>query len=92
LAISLVGIILIPVWVLVVVTAAFFGYFALGHVLGKKILNACRIYGKSMMVETLTGIVMLALVGLVPVGGFLIKMIAALCGLGGVYESRFGTR
>jgi len=90
LAISVVGIILIPVWVVLVVAAGLFGYIAVGHLLGKKTLQAFRISGKSMMVETLTGVILLSLVGLIPIGGFLIKLIAVFCGLGGVYRTRFG--
>jgi len=92
LAVSIIGIILIPVWAVLVIAAGLFGYIAVGHLLGKKTLQACRITGKSMMVETLTGIVILSLVGLVPVGGFLVKAIAWLCGLGAVYKTRFGTQ
>lgn len=44
------------------------------------------------MTETMVGVILLSIVGLVPVGGFLIKMIAVLCGLGGVYATRFGTK
>jgi hypothetical protein len=92
LAVSIIGIILIPVWAVLVIGAGLFGYIAISHLLGKKTLQAFRIQGKSMMVETLSGIVILALVGLVPVGGFLVKMIAWLCGLGAVYNTRFGTK
>jgi hypothetical protein len=92
LAVSIIGIILIPVWAILVIAAGLFGYIAAGHLLGKKILQAFRIYGKSMMTEALTGVVILFLVGLIPIGGFLVKMIAVLCGLGGVYQTRFGTR
>ncbi|MCU0641070.1 MAG: hypothetical protein MUC35_03155 [Candidatus Margulisbacteria bacterium] len=92
LAVSIVGIILIPVWIVLVIGAGLFGYIAIGHLLGKKTLQAFRIHGKSMMVETLCGIVLLSLIGLVPVGGFIIKMIAWLCGLGAVYMTRFGTK
>lgn len=92
LAISIVGIILIPVWAIVVVAAGLFGYIAAGHLLGKKTLQAFRLTGRSMMTETLIGIVLLSLAGLIPVGGLLVKMIAVLCGLGAVYRTRFGAR
>lgn len=45
-----------------------------------------------MMTETIVGVILLSIVGLVPVGGFIVKLIAAGCGLGGVYMTRFGTR
>jgi hypothetical protein len=92
LAVSLIGIVLIPVWVILVGAAGLFGYIAVSHVLGKKTLHAFRLMDKSMMTETIVGIVLLSIVGLVPVGGLIVKMIAVLCGLGGVYATRFGTR
>jgi hypothetical protein len=91
LAVSLIGVVLIPVWVIIISAACLFGYIATAHLLGKKTLHAFKMVDKSMMVETLIGIVLLSIVGLVPVGGFIIKMIAVLCGLGGVYQTRFGT-
>ncbi|MDD5593574.1 MAG: hypothetical protein PHG97_02375 [Candidatus Margulisbacteria bacterium] len=92
LAVSIVGIILIPVWLILVGAACLFGYITAGHLLGKKTLHAFRLFNKSMMTETLTGVILLSVVGLVPIGGFIIKMIAVLCGLGGVSETRFGTK
>lgn len=91
LAVSIVGIILIPIWLALVVAGGLFGYIAAAHLLGKKTLQAFKIFGQTMMLETLAGVILLSLIGLVPVGGFLIKMIAVLCGLGGVYKTRFGT-
>ncbi len=92
LLLSIVGIVLIPAWIILVGAAALFGYIAAAHILGKKTLHALRLMDKSMLTETVVGIVLLSIVGLVPVGGFVIKVIAALCGLGGVYVTRFGTR
>lgn len=92
LAVSIVGIALIPVWVVLVAAAGLFGYIAAAHLLGKKTLQAFRMAGKSMMVEALIGVILLCLVGLIPIAGFLVKMMAGLCGLGGVYQTRFGTR
>ena len=92
LAVSLVGIILIPIWVVVIVIAGLLGYVSVGHLLGKKTLHAFKVYEKSLMVETMVGVILLSLVGLIPIGGHLIKLIAILCGLGGVYQTRFGSR
>lgn len=89
---SLIGIVLIPVWIILVVVAGIFGYVASAHLLGKKTLHAFKIYNKSMMIEALIGVFILFLVGFIPVGGFLVKMIAMLSGLGGVYLTRFGTK
>ncbi|MFA4843621.1 MAG: hypothetical protein WC632_01560 [Candidatus Margulisiibacteriota bacterium] len=92
LLVSLIGIVLIPVWGMLLAAAGLFGYIAVGHLLGKKTLHAFRIEGRSMMTETLIGVILLSLIGLIPVGGFLIKMIAAFCGLGGVWLTRFGVK
>ena len=92
LIVSIVGIVLIPVWAIVFAAAAIFGYVAAGHLLGKKVLITARITGQSMLVETLIGVVLLSIVSLVPFLGGLIKAIAAAIGLGGVYLTRFGTR
>jgi hypothetical protein len=88
---TLVGIILIPLLVAVLGVGWVLGYVGASHLLGKKVLHAFRIYGKSMMVETLTGVILLCLAGLIPLGGTLLKIIVALCGLGAVYWTRFGT-
>jgi hypothetical protein len=45
-----------------------------------------------MMVETLAGVITLFLLSMVPVVGPLIKFIACMCGLGAVYNTRFGTK
>ena len=92
LAVSIIGIVLIPVWVILLGAACLFGYVAASHLLGKKTLHAFRLENRSMMTETLVGIILLSIVGLVPVGGFIIKLIAVLCGLGGVYATRFGLK
>jgi len=92
LMISLIGVMIIPLWVLLVGLAAFFGYFGAAHLLGKKTLNAFKVYNKPMMVETLTGVTLLFLVGLIPIIGFFVKFFAALCGLGAVYLTKFGTK
>ena len=92
LVLSIVGIALIPIWLLLVIAAWLLGGFAAAHIIGKKLLYALRIYGKSMMVETLAGVILLFLLGMVPVLGPLVKSIACLCGLGAAYNTRFGTR
>jgi hypothetical protein len=92
LIISIVGIVLIPVWAIIFAAAAIFGYIAAGHLLGKKALIAAKISGQSMLVETITGVVLLSIASLIPFLGGLIKCLAAAIGLGGVYLTRFGTR
>ena len=92
LAITIFGIPLIPIWVIVVAAAGLFGYIGAAHLLGRKILKAFKLNVKTMMVEALTGVIVLALVGFVPFAGFIIKLIASCLGLGGVVLTRFGTQ
>jgi hypothetical protein len=91
LAISLVGIVFIPVWVVLVAAAGLFGYTGAAHFVGKKMLSAFKINGKSMMAEALTGVIVLSLIGLVPFIGFIIKAIVGCWGLGAVTLTKFGT-
>ncbi|MEE8637625.1 MAG: hypothetical protein V3T21_01110 [Candidatus Margulisiibacteriota bacterium] len=92
LAISIAGIVLIPVWAILVTVAGLFGYIAAAHFIGQKILKAAKLTVKTMMVETLVGIIILALIGLVPFAGCIIKAILGCMGLGGVALTRFGTQ
>lgn len=90
LAVSIVGIPLIPVWIILVAVAGLFGYLAAAHVIGKKILKAFKVTGRSMMIETLTGVVLLTLLDFIPVLGSLVKMIAMVCGLGAATRTKIG--
>lgn len=91
LAISVVGIILIPVWMVLVGTAGLFGYVGAGHYIGKRTLYVLRLKGKSMLTETLVGVILLAVVGLIPFLGFIVKALVVCTGLGAVALSKFGT-
>jgi hypothetical protein len=90
LAISIAGIILIPVWAILVCVAGLFGYIAAAHFIGRKILKAFKLSVKTMMVETLVGIIILGVVGIVPFVGFIIKTVISCMGLGGVVLTKFG--
>lgn len=88
--ISIIGIVLLPLLAMLLGAACLFGYIAVSHLVGKKILYAVRIRGRAMMFETLTGAIILFLVSLVPVLGALVKAVLALAGLGAVLITRFG--
>jgi hypothetical protein len=91
LVISLVGIIFLPVWALLVVAASVFGYIAVSHVIGKKLLHALKLKSKPMMWEVVIGLCALWLVGLIPVLGCLIQCLACTCGFGAATLKRLGT-
>jgi len=90
LAISLIGIAFIPAYLIILAAAVFFGYVAIAQLVGKKIMKALRLYNKPMMIETIFGMVLLAIIGLIPFVGWLIKVIIATIGLGAVASTRFG--
>ena len=92
LAISIVGIVLIPVWAILVTAAGLFGYIAAAQFIGRKILTTFKLKKTTFMLETLAGILLLALVSLVPIFGGLIKALVCLGGLGAVTLTRFGTQ
>jgi len=91
LVISIAGIILIPVWIVLVCVAGLFGYIAAAHFIGRKILKAFKLNVRTMMAEALIGVIVLSLVGLVPFIGFIVKAVISCMGLGGVALTRFGT-
>ena len=84
LAISIVGIVLIPLEMIFVVGATLIGYIAVAQLIGKRITAALRKPNQPIFWETLWGLIVLSLIGLVPLFGWLIKSVAGLLGLGGV--------
>jgi hypothetical protein len=91
LLVSIVGIVFIPVWILLVVAALFFGKIAMSQLIGKKLLQLFKIAKKPMLLEVILGIVALAFIAMIPFIGGLIKMILVTIALGGVILTRFGT-
>ncbi len=92
LAVSLIGIIFIPFYLILLAGAAFFGYIAVSQLLGKKILKGMRLRNKPMMIEVVVGFIFLEIINLIPLIGWLIKIIAVTMGLGAVLATRFGTK
>lgn len=92
LVLSIIGIIFIPLYVMLIAAACFFGVIALSQLIGKKFFKALRLYNKPMMLEVLCGILILSLIDLIPVVGIIIKGIICLIGFGAVVATRFGSR
>ncbi len=90
--ISIVGIVLIPVLMILVGCAFLLGYVATSQLVGKKITIAVKKPGRPILQETLLGVVVLWGMGLVPLLGWLIQMLAAVLGFGGVICSIFARR
>jgi len=92
LAVSVVGIVLIPLYVFLVVCAFLTGYIAVARLIGNKITIALKTPDRPMLWETFWGLIVLWAIGWVPIVGWLVKGLSALLGLGGVIVSLLGTR
>ena len=92
LAISLIGIAFVPAYIILLAAASFFGYVAISQLIGKKVLKSLRMRNKPMMTEIIVGFVFFEIIALIPIIGWLIKLIATTMGLGAVYSTRFGTK
>jgi hypothetical protein len=90
LAISVIGIILIPLEMLLVGLALIIGYIAGAIYIGKNILLALKAK-PAPFVDAILGILILFLIGFVPVAGHVVKALFLLAGFGAVVTSRFGT-
>ena len=90
LALSLIGVILIPLEILLVVLALVIGYIASAVWIGKTILLSFR-KATVPFVDAILGIVILFVISLIPVVGAIIKILFVTAGLGAVITTRFGT-
>jgi len=91
LIVSVVGIVVLPVWIIILIAASILGYVAIAEIFGEKILTALKVKKPTTMTCVVVGTIILGLLGLVPFVGWLIKLVAAVCGLGAVLTTRFGT-
>ena len=92
LAISILGIPLIPLFLIVFLAASILGYIAVAQLVGKKITVAFRKPNQPMILEVIIGMLLLGIVCLIPVIGFLVRSVVATLGLGGVILTKFGTK
>lgn len=91
LAISVVGIVLIPLEMTIVLCAVLLGFIAISQLVGRKLFTILKRHDQSMMRETIWGLIILWLIGWIPYVGWMVKMCAIVLGLGGVLLTRFGT-
>lgn len=90
LAVSIIGVILIPVEIVIVVLALIVGYIAAAIFIGKHILSSF-VKKPLPVVDAIVGIALLYLIGFVPVVGMIINNLFLLAGFGAVLTTRFGT-
>lgn len=91
LAISVVGIVLIPLEMTIVLCAVLVGFIAVSQLVGRKLFTVLKRHDQSMVRETIWGLIILWLIGWIPYVGWIVKMCAIIIGLGGVLLTRFGT-
>jgi hypothetical protein len=84
LAVSIIGIALIPLEILAVFLASLIGYIAVAIIIGKKLLKALNNDIPSIILSAILGVLILWLVGLIPIFGSIVKVIAWILGFGAV--------
>ena len=91
LAVSVVGIVLIPLEVVLVVCAALMGFVAVARLVGRSAFLMIKKPEPRLLRATFWGLLILWMLGWLPYIGPIIKVLATLIGLGGVIVTRFGT-
>ena len=91
LAISVIGIVLIPLEMTIVLCAALIGFISVSQLVGRKLFAVLKRNDQSMMRESVWGLIILWLIGWIPYVGWMVKVCAIVLGLGGVLLTRFGT-
>jgi hypothetical protein len=93
LAISIIGITLIPLVFTLLLMAFILGYISSGKIIGNYFLvNISRRPTKSLAGETILGLMLLLLIGWIPYVGWLVKFFALTFGLGGVLLALFNRK
>lgn len=90
LAISIVGIVLIPLEILLVALALVLGYIAAAIFIGDRIFISTRRFTIPFF-NAVVGIAVLYLIGFVPIVGAVVKILFLTAGFGAVITTRFGT-
>lgn len=80
----LVAVVLLAAWAL--------GTVAIGTLIGDRLLRSILPQHNTRYIQVIVGIALLALVGSLPIIGFISSIAVGLIGLGAVFLSRFGTR
>ena len=92
LAVSVVGLVLMPLYGFLVACAFLAGYIAVAHLIGKKIMTALTRPDQPMLWEAFLGLIVLWAIGWVPIVGWMVNGVAGLLGLGGVIACLISAR
>ncbi len=87
LTISVLGIVLIPLEMAIVVCSALVGFIAAAQLIGEKGLALFGRRNQSVISDIFCGLAILWLIGWIPHIGWMIKVIAVVIGLGGVFAA-----
>jgi hypothetical protein len=91
LAVTIIGIPLIPILAIFAAVAYIYGYIAASLLIGKRIFEVSKAVGASLIVETLVGLLVVGLLRFIPFVGGLIGLVIGLLGFGAVMITKFGT-
>jgi hypothetical protein len=91
LAISVIGIVLIPLEMTIVLCAVILGFIAVSQLVGEKLFTVLKRHDHNIIRETIWGLIILWIIGWIPYVGWMLKVFAIVLGLGGVLVTRFGT-
>lgn len=90
LAITVIGLPLIPLVVIALCAAILFGYTVMCQFVGLKFFKAIKKRGQPMILEVVVGLLILWAVAMVPFIGWLVKALIWLTGLGATVATKFG--
>lgn len=85
LTISVLGIVLIPLEMAIAACSALVGFIAVAQLVGEKSFSLLKKQDQSVIMDVLGGLILLWIVGWIPRVGWMIKVIAVVFGLGGVF-------
>lgn len=91
LAVTIIGIPLIPLFVLSVIAAYTYGYIAASLLIGKRIFEVSKASAPTPIAEAVVGILVVGLLRFIPFIGSLVALIVGLLGFGAVLRTKFGT-
>lgn len=91
LTVSVIGIVLIPLEMILVVSAGLLGFIAMSQLLGQRLYALFKRPPQPIIRETFWGLVTLWLIGWIPYIGWMVKVLALMMGLGSVIYTRFGS-
>lgn len=92
LVVSIIGIPVIPLFIIVLLAASFFGYATMCQLVGLKFFKAIKKSGRHMFWEVIVGFVIIGIVVMIPFVGWIAKTLVWMTGLGATVATRFGGR